>query len=176
MKVNEAYELYCGNPTDENYAQLYNATREYALNIGHSLLQALGTYYRHACENAATTVLLSFSEKFDPKRASFSTWANQAIRADLIDWRRKKERLLNGESRYAEYVSILRASPVAADDQVLLDQILSRLSEDERRLLDWKEVDGASLRAMASEFGVSLATIKRRWDALVEKCRGIEVR
>ncbi|MGH2506610.1 MAG: sigma-70 family RNA polymerase sigma factor [Ktedonobacteraceae bacterium] len=174
MDVNDAYEAYRSNPTDENYAQLYNVAREYALKIGNGLLRALGSTHQHACENAATTVLLSFSEKFDPQKASFSTWAYQSIRADLLDWRRKKDRLYQKETAYLEYMAALAQKPMAADDKLLLEEILLDFSEDDVRLLRWK-VNGESIESMARQLGVSIATIKRRWDDLLTRAHNAGV-
>jgi RNA polymerase sigma factor (sigma-70 family) len=172
--VNEAYEAYRGDPSEENYEKLYTATIKYALNIGHNLF---GDYspprFHHACVNAATNALLDFSEKFKPERGSFSTWAHLSIEGDLRDWRRKRERWR--EERIDE--SKARGSHYSEDhdSRVALEKLLSTFSEDDRRLWQMK-VDGTDLSSMASRLDVSLATVKRRWDALQEKVRSAVVR
>jgi len=173
MAINEEYQRYCGDPTDENLARLFGATREYAFKIGHQLFPDL--YQRHACENAASTILLSFNEKFDPQRGSFSTWAYQSIRRDLIDWRRGKRWQLLQDSLDDRRKFELPEARTLVVEGLLLKEILSRLSEDEQALCYLKAF-GEPLDEIASDLGVSLATVKRRWKAIVEKSRMIGVR
>jgi|SRR5271156_99025 len=179
MDVNEEHLRYCSNPTEENLARLFNATREYAIRIGQESLDVLpGTYWRHACENAASTVLLDFDEKFDPQKGSFSTWSYQSIRRDLIDWRRGKIRRLETSLDAPDFDhSNLKGpeEPALVDNQLLVRKIFSMLSEDEQYLCEMK-IDGCPLNGIASTLGVSLATVKRRWKAIVEKSRSIGVR
>ncbi len=172
MDVNDEYQLYCNNPTDENLARLFNATREYAFRIGQALFPDL--YQRHACENAATNVLLDFDRKYDSQRGAFSTWAYQSIRGDLIDWRRgKRWQLLQDSLDDHQELNVSDGS--APDEKLSLEKILATLSDDERALFQMK-AHGEPLDSIASTLGVSLATVKRRWKAILEKCRGIGVR
>lgn len=172
--VNDRFELYRANPTDENYVSLYGVLREYAWKLGHTLLAEFDqSTYRHASENAATTVLLDFPRNFDPHKASFSSWAYQSIRGDLLDWRRKRLRRSENSLDAPDF----DGSTLAASDQftgienkLLLERIFSTLSEEERRLCKLR-ANGIPLQRMAHELGVSLATVKRRWDAIVEKSR-----
>jgi len=181
MNINDEYQLYCGSPTDENLARLFNATREYAFGIGQELFSSgmPNTRFHHACENAATNVVLDFDEKYDPQRGSFSTWAYQSVRGDLIDWRRGKrwqlEDSLDDPDFHHSELKQLQEEPTLVDKKVLLEKILSSLSEDERALCDLK-ADDVPLDGIASTLGVSLATVKRRWKTILEKCRSIHVR
>jgi RNA polymerase sigma factor (sigma-70 family) len=172
MNINDEYQLYCSTPTDENLARLFNAAREYAFKIGQELFPDL--YQRHACESAAATVLLDFEEKFDPQKGSFSTWAYQSIRADLIDWRRGKRWHLLQDS-LDDHRELQLPEETTLDEKLLLKKILSTLSKDERALCQMKAY-GEPLDSIASTLGISLATVKRRWKTILEKCRGIEVR
>jgi RNA polymerase sigma factor (sigma-70 family) len=165
--VNEKYEAYSRNPTSENFSYLVRATQEYAQKIGRLAFSYLHeSQYLHACESAAENTMLDL-KKFDPQRASFSTWAYQSIYRDLTDWSRKRTRRLRV---HAEYAAMPTSNPLPSDDKFLLEQILSSLSEDERELLRLK-ADESSLEEMAAHFGVSIATIKRRWCAVIEKSR-----
>ncbi len=65
-----------------------------------------------------------------------------------------------------------RSGDISPETKILFDEIIANLTEGERELLKEK-ADGTSLEAMASQFGVSVATIKRRWDALIEKAREV---
>jgi RNA polymerase sigma factor (sigma-70 family) len=180
MNINDEYQRYCASPTDENLARLFNAAREYAWRIGQELFSGIpNTRFHHACENAATTVLLDFDEKYDQQRGSFSTWAYQSIRGDLIDWRRGKrwglEDSLDDPDFDHRKFKQLREEPTLVDEKLRLERILSSLSEDERTLCELKAQE-VSLYGIATTLGVSLATVKRRWRAILEKCRNVGVR
>ena len=109
--------------------------------------------------NAATNAVLNFNEKFNPDRASFSTWAHLSIQGDLRDWRRKQER--RREKSIEE--SGLRGVPHSEDieSRVSLEQFLSTLSEEERKLWETK-ARAISLYGIAMTLGLSLSTVKRR--------------
>lgn len=167
--VNDAYKAYRGDPTDENYARLYEALRDYGQSLANSVIPGVGrTYYHHAAQNAATNTLLEL-EKFDPQKASFSTWAYMSIKRDLIDWGRKRERRREDglakvdSSKSTDAISIIEA-------RLFLQKFLSTLSEEERTLCELME-KGEPLHRMASKIGVSLATVKRRWSGIREKGR-----
>lgn len=180
VNINDEYQLYCANPTDGNVARLFNAAREYAWKIGQELFSGIpNTRFHHACENAATNVILDFDEKYDQQRGSFSTWAYQSIRGDLIDWRRGKRWELEDSLDDPDFdhrrFKALREAPMPIDKKLQLERILSLLSEDERTLCELKAQE-VSLLGIASTLEVSLATVKRRWKTILEKCRSIEVR
>src|ERR1700691_464998 len=137
MNVTDEHELYRSDPTDENFARLYEATREYAWKIGRGLFPDLDkSYYRHACENAATTVVLYFEEKFDPQKGSFSTWAFQSIRCDLIDWRQKKMRRREDSLDVLHHDQPTPVGDFPLDERLLLDGILPTLTDEEWKLCD----------------------------------------
>ena len=170
--VNDAYEAYRSDPTDENYARLYEALREYSQSLAKSVIPDVGrTSHHHAAENAATNSLLEL-EKFVPQKASFSTWAYMSIQRDLIDWARKRERrrensledslteVESNTSKSTEAISAIEA-------RLFLQKFLSSLSHEERTLCELMQ-NGSSLHRMADALGVSLATVKRRWDGIAE--------
>jgi RNA polymerase sigma factor (sigma-70 family) len=169
--VNDAYEAYRTDSTDENYARLYDALREYSQNLAISVIPTADrTYYFHAAENAATNSLLEL-EKFDLQKASFSTWAHMSIKRDLIDWARKRERrrednlakVDSDSSKPTDAISVVEAN-------LMLEKFLSTLSEEERTLCELMK-KGWALHRMAYKLGISLATVKRRWDGIREKGR-----
>jgi RNA polymerase sigma factor (sigma-70 family) len=173
--VNDAYEAYRSDSTDENYARLYIALREYSHRLANLVIPDIGrTSHHHAAENAATNCLLEL-EKFDPQKASFSTWSNMSIRGDLIDWARKRERrredslkeVDSDSSKSADSISVIEAN-------LFLQKFLSTLSDEERALCEMMK-NGRSLHRMADELGVSLATVKRRWDSIRQKGRNAMV-
>jgi RNA polymerase sigma factor (sigma-70 family) len=158
MNINDEYQLYCGSPTDENLARLFNAAREYARRVGQELFSGIpNTRFHHACENAATNVVLDFDEKYDPQRGSFSTWAYQSIRGDLIDWWRGKrwglEDSLDDPDFHHGKLKQLQEEPAIVDKKLLLGKILSSLSEDERAICQMKAED-VPLDGIASILGV----------------------
>lgn len=178
IKVNDAYDRYQRDPTDENYERLYAAVQRYALSLANSVI--IQEHWRfHAALNAATSSLLELG-KFDPERASFSTWAHMSLKRDLIDWRRKRERRHEDSLTEADEQDYARGwyrlgwnsswtdTFGAVENKVFLQQFLSTLSDDERRLCGYM-AGGLSLEGMASRAGVSLATVKRRWEAIREK-------
>jgi RNA polymerase sigma factor (sigma-70 family) len=173
--VNDAYEAYRSGPTDENYARLYEALREYSQSLAKSVIPDVGrTYHHHAAENAASNSLLEL-EKFDPQKASFSTWAYMSIKRDLIDWARKRERRRENslEESLTEVESNTSKSTEAisaVEARLFLQKFLSTLSDEERTLCEMMQNE-RPLHRMAYALGVSLATVKRRWDGIREKGR-----
>ena len=96
------------------------------------------------------------------------------MRADLIDWRRGKRWHLLQDS-LDDHRKLQLPEETTLDEKLLLKKILSTLSKDERALCQMKAY-GEPLDVIASTLGVSLATVKRRWKTILEKCRSIEVR
>jgi len=166
MSITDVYELYRNDPSEDSFSRLVQATREYAKNIGRTVFSHLDeSRYLHACENAATTALLGFKDKYDPQKGSFSTWIYNSIVRDLIDWQREKAR----RAANLQYGPVsLPGRTVPLEDRFLLEEILTRLTVEEQGLVRLK-ADGATLQEMASASGVSTATIKRRLKAIVEK-------
>ena len=170
--VNDAYEAYRTDSTDdENYARLYEALRDYSQSLAKSVIPDVGrTYYHHAAENAATNSLLEL-DKFDPQKASFSTWAYMSIKRDLIDWARKRERRREDSLEEVNSDSEQSTDAVSAvEAKLFLQKFLSTLSDEERYLCEMMQ-NGWPLHRMAAELGVSLATVKRRWDEIRKKGR-----
>jgi RNA polymerase sigma factor (sigma-70 family) len=169
--VNDAYEAHRSDPTDENYARLYESLREYSQSLAKSVIPDVGrTYYHHAAENAATNSLLEL-EKFDPQKASFSTWAHMSITRDLIDWARKRERRREDSVADVDLDNSKSTDTISAvEARLFLQKFLSTLSDEERTLCEMMK-NGRPLHRMADALGVSLATVKRRWDGIREKGR-----
>jgi len=167
--VNDAYEAYRNDPTDENYARLYDALRVFGQSLAPLVIPDFGrTQYHHAAENAATNSLLEL-EKFDPQKASFSTWAYMSIKGDLIDWRRKRERRREDSLLEVDSDSLQSTDPFSVlEDKLFLQKFLSTLSDEERTLCELMQ-KGECLHRMADKLGVSLATVKRRWDDIRKK-------
>lgn len=180
--VNVAYEVYQTTQNDENYELLYKAVLNYALSIVHRVIPR-GTWRHHAALNAATSTLLEL-EKFDPQRASFSTWAYISLKHDLIDWQRRKDRRRENSltdlsddvrHKYLEQWNNSWTDTLGAiDNKIFLRKFVSTLSDEEQSLCEFMAV-GLSLSTMADRLGVSLATIKRRWDVIREKGRTARV-
>jgi len=165
--LNRAYEAYRNNPTGSNEKALYDSLRAYARRLGTLLLSSLpNSRYFHACENAATRVLMSL-QAFDPGRASFSTWAYQSICGDLRDWKRKFDRRVLSEQEYANLPEPVRQRN---HEDLLVSEILSNLTDAERELVQLR-IEDASLQEIAVHFGISTATVKRRWNAVTQKLR-----
>jgi RNA polymerase sigma factor (sigma-70 family) len=171
--VNDAYEAYRSDSTDENYARLYEALREYSQSLAKSVIPDVGrTSHHHAAENAATNCLLELA-KFDPQKASFSTWANMSIRGDLIDWARKRERRREDSLMGVDSDSSKSTDPISVlEAKLFLQKFLSSLSDQERTLCEMMK-SGKPLHRMADELGISLATVKRRWDDIRQKGRNV---
>ena len=169
--VNDAYEEYRSDSTDENYGRLYEALREYSQSLANTVIpDSSRSYHHHAAENAATNSLLEL-EKFDPQKASFSTWANMSITRDLIDWVRKRERRREDSLEKVNSDSAKSTDPISVvEAKLLLEKVLSTLSDEERTLCGMMQ-NGLPLHRMADYLGVSLATVKRRWDGIREKGR-----
>lgn len=182
LSVNEAYEVYQSNQTDENYARLYGAVLNYAVSIAYWVIPG-GSWRHHAALNAATSTLLEL-DKFDPQRASFSTWAYISLKRDLIDWQRKKDRKReNSLTDLIDHVELpywrgwnnsWTNTFGAIEDKVFLRKFVSTLSDEEQALCQ-QMAAGYSLSTMASTLGVSLATVKRRWDVIRDKGRAARV-
>jgi RNA polymerase sigma factor (sigma-70 family) len=174
--VNDAYEAYRTDPSDENYAQLYEVLRKYSQSLAGVVIPDVGrTRYYHAAENAATNSLLEL-EKFDAQKAAFSTWAYMSIKRDLIDWARKIERRREDGIEKADADSSKSTDPISAvEAKLFLEKFLSTLSDEERTLCEVMQ-NGWPLHRMAHELGVSLATVKRRWDDIREKGRNARSR
>jgi DNA-binding NarL/FixJ family response regulator len=66
-------------------------------------------------------------------------------------------------SKSTDTISVIEA-------KLFLQKVLSTLSDEERTLCELMR-KGESLHRMADKLGVSLATVKRRWDGIREKGR-----
>jgi RNA polymerase sigma factor (sigma-70 family) len=186
LNANEAYEAYRSDQTDENYERLYEAVLTYGVKLA-NLVIPKGGWQHHAALNAATSTLLEL-EKFDPQRASFSTWAYMSLKHDLIDWQRKRDRqrencltdLMDDVSAHVNPTYLLGWNNSwtdtfgAIEDKIFLRKFVSTLSDEEQSLCK-QMAAGYSLSRMASTLGVSLATVKRRWDVIREKGRAARV-
>jgi RNA polymerase sigma factor (sigma-70 family) len=182
LTVNEAYESYRSDQTDEIYERLYRAVLNYALKISYSVISR-GGWQHHAALNAATSTLLEL-EKFDPQRASFSTWVYMSLKRDLIDWQRKKDR--KRENSLTDLMDDIHVDPNlgwnnswtdtfgAIEDKIFLRKFVSTLSDEEQAICR-QMAAGWSLLTMGERLGVSVATVKRRWDVIREKGRAARV-
>jgi len=111
--------------------------------------------------------------RFD-MRSAFSTWLYKiAVNECWDSLRKKKVRPLVYESDLSEeqvqrldsYATVGR-SPAGPDEQAqareLVELLLSSLSEEDKRILLLKEVEGLSVQEIAEIFGLNVNTVKVR--------------
>ena len=116
----------------------------------------------HTAEDVVSEAFLSAIEsisRLDLTRGTLGGWLVGIVRHKIAHLRREKDALQNGQAlagstaacrtRVDDPPTVLGANEEAAE---VLD-VLDRLAEEERVALEWKYLDGCSVRQMAGRLG-----------------------
>jgi RNA polymerase sigma-70 factor, ECF subfamily len=108
---------------------------------------------------------------FDPKRARFATWLYRLTRNRAVDLnRRKRARPLSMGEEPLRNVSG-GPEPEAGVDLWDVAGALSRISADQREVLNLAYFEGLSQREISQRTGVPLGTVKSRTTAALKRLR-----
>lgn len=116
------------------------------------------------------------AERFDPQRASVSTWAVTVARRRAVDRVRREQSQRDRIQRSA----ILRTTPnespgdtvVASLEAERVGRALAELPEDQRVVIEMAFIDGDSHSDIAERLGVPLGTVKGRVRLGLRKLNG----
>ena len=128
----------------------------------------LGTH-RDQCEDAAQAVFFKLLEKptfpkFEHGLPQFKRFLDVTSKHLCLDWARQsrrreaRERLSGAREQSAN-------APPGIEDSALLNEMIQKLTADERSLLD-ALLAGRTLAEIANRFGISISSVHRRREAL----------
>jgi RNA polymerase sigma factor (sigma-70 family) len=118
------------------------------------------------------------SDRFDPEKGSLSTWVFTIARNRLIDSvrRRKRPEPDPTDPCWVGDPEARAPSPESAAAQVFraraLREALTRLPEEQRRVLEGLYFDGKSMSELSEATGIPLGTIKTRARLALRALRG----
>jgi len=110
--------------------------------------------------------------QFDQKVANVSTWIFTIARNKRIDRVRKNE---NPYYNLTDLIDSLYSNSSAQNQEIEegIDDILSELNEEEKKLLKMNFLEGKSHKMISKETKTPLGTIKSRIRSALHKMRGI---
>ena len=169
MKLNEAYKEWKDAPSTDTYNQL-----------GESLFRfiqaTIATEFRSRYEELRDAVgeviceIMKDIGSYDPSKGSFSNWVYGITCHTCMDMRRQKisrrEQVLleNGTGSIKP----------TYEDRLLLKTIISKLSEEDQRLIQLK-LEGHSNEEIAFRFQINTGAVKMKWIRIVDRLRTIGV-
>ena len=109
------------------------------------------------------------------EEATFWSWLTVLARSTLSDDTRKRRRYFAFLDRFTDFTAIERASAndVRAEERLreLLEQNLKSLQTGERELLEWKYLEGRSVRDIAGQLQTTEKAIESRLVRVREKLK-----
>jgi RNA polymerase sigma-70 factor (ECF subfamily) len=149
---------------------------EYAGTVLGYLINVLGD--RGAAEDVHQQVFLEVWQRapsYDPERAGILTWIMTIARSRAIDELRRRTPEPRDPAQSAAMVFAVDADPETSPDALIerwrVAHMLSRLREEDARLLRMRFYDGLSQSEIAERTGIPLGTVKMRMVAALETLR-----
>lgn len=168
MTLNEAYESYRSNPTDEAMEVLYPLVRE-------KIKRVIGRMLNEDADEdmlvSVTTDVLMDMQGFKGDSA-FSTWVEKAARRDCLDEARRRR----GGPEFLDDLPESETNSLFSNENpemsLMLRETLEQLTTDEKVLLTGK-LEGRSGLELAETLRVSRHAIELRWAKLKQNLREI---
>jgi len=146
----------------------------------------LKAWLMHRGESDATSedivqdVLVSVwqkADRFDARKASFSTWVYRLTRNRWIDYKRKHDRINPvAPDEMARLVDVPVESSHAdleeAESAIAVHEALSTLPPEQKQMLYLAFFEGLSHSEIAARTGIAIGTVKSRIRAPLKKLRG----
>ncbi|HEX8359338.1 MAG TPA: sigma-70 family RNA polymerase sigma factor [Longimicrobium sp.] len=169
-----------GNETDQLLLERIQCGDEQALSAFYD--RWVHTVYSVAAhllgdrEDAEEVVERTFSRiwrdatRYDAKRGGIASWIVVIARSEALSRRRGRTRRVGHDARRVEYLAkeafIAPASPLQAAEESergeLIRRAVSRLPDEQRKIVRLTFFDGLSQTEIASALGVPLGTVKTR--------------
>jgi len=124
---------------------------------------ALGIPPADAPDLVQETLLAAFASanRFDPARASFTTWTHTILLRRCANWRRHLYRVQRMVSRLTrQQATATRSSDAPTEARLTLDRLLRRLTRKQRRILTLVEISGLSPGEVGTVLGMNPATVR----------------
>lgn len=155
------------------YARFYDAyfdrLRRYLLVVTAGNEEAA----REALQSALVRVVRHI-KAFDTE-AAFWGWLTVLARTALFDQTRKRRRYVSFLDRFTRHTQVAPAPPTEPDGKLLelLESGLALLPDDERKLLEAKYLEGASVHEIAAQWQTSEKAVESRLGRIRRKLRAI---
>ncbi|SRR6266550_1679319 len=165
MKLIEAYEYYCREPSPQAREVLGGALFSF---IKATIASNFGDRFDSVQDAIGGSAVKVLTHIDDPKYTikDICNFTTSVTCNTVIDMRRahkkRKEQVLLEEERCSLKPQYLR--------KLILDSVLAKLSEDERKLVEMKTY-GVPNKEIAQEFGIQTQSLKNRWAVLQQKLR-----
>jgi RNA polymerase sigma-70 factor (ECF subfamily) len=142
------------------YDQYYERLRRYLLVVTAGNEDAA----RDALQSALLRVVKHI-RRFSNEN-EFWSWLTVLAKTALFDQTRKRKRYWSFLERFTRHTEIEQSSEIGVDSDAqllfMLEQNLTTLAADEKRLLESKYLEGASVREIAQEFQTTEKAIESR--------------
>lgn len=163
------YRRVRGGSKTEEFERLYRETFSSIFNYLY-----YHTLNRETAEDLASTVYLkayrSF-DRFDPSRASFSTWVHTIAHNELLNSWRSKRTTVDIDD-VPEGVFAVEDDPEVKDDRgELVRKLLATLSDDERTLVYLKYYEGLQNKEIAERLDMNASTVGTKISRIVARLR-----
>lgn len=102
--------------------------------------------------------------QYDPSKGRFATWLINIARNQAIDFTRSKyfSQQLKNQPLENLVHSIANTNPTSLDDAIDLAQLVKKLPESCRQVIEWMYFEGYTQQEIADKFNIPLGTVKSR--------------
>jgi RNA polymerase sigma-70 factor (ECF subfamily) len=114
----------------------------------------------HLAEDVVSDTLLALVKALptlDPEKGSFGAWLTQVLRHKIADHRRRRSVEWTQVTPLADWNAVAdqreREGPVALETGEVVAAVMLRLDDEERLVLEWKYIEGLSVRQMGQRLG-----------------------
>src|SRR6266403_145114 len=173
IKLNDAYEHWLSTAQYDAYAhtEAYNQLGESLFRFIQATIATEFSSRWEALRDAVGEVICEIIKdigSYDPSKGSFSNWVYGITYHTCMDMRRHKI------SRREQVLLEDGTSSIRPkyEDRLLLKTIVSKLSEEDQRLIKLK-LEGHSNEEIAFRFQINTGAVKMKWMRLEESLRTI---
>lgn len=127
-------------------------------------------------EDLATEVFMKVQanlDRYDPSKASLSTWVYTIARNTLYDFYRANHIESDVPETLASDDEDVDEGLIAEESLQELAMALAQMPEDERDLIILRFYDGLTIRDAADKLGLSRSTCQRLQDRAIDRLRGL---
>jgi RNA polymerase sigma-70 factor, ECF subfamily len=109
---------------------------------------------------------------YSPGKGTFFTWMLNVSRNKAIDYLRKINREGTGKSNFQQDLVMGQISASIPIDQIGLNELVNKLSDDHKLIIDYLYFRGYTQQEASDELGIPMGTIKSRLRAALNVLRG----